>query len=121
MEIEILNYGEFHEHTLEFYFLLGDCYFEINEYNEFILNYDFVLKINKTNIIGVNKIAQCYEALKDKVNALNYYIQSAEIRKEDPDAGLEHEATKEAISNAKRLAKELDKENELPEWIKNTN
>ena len=63
------------------------------------------------------KIAQCYEALNEKENALDFYIQSAEIRKEDPNCGLEAESTKESINNAKRLAKQLDIENELPEWI----
>jgi hypothetical protein len=63
------------------------------------------------------KIAQCYEALNDKVNALDYYIQSATIRKEDPKVGLAKEATQEAISNAKKIAKELGKEDDLPEWM----
>ncbi|MEN9303509.1 MAG: hypothetical protein RL264_1938 [Bacteroidota bacterium] len=64
------------------------------------------------------QIAQCYQALKDYVNALDYYIQSAEIRKEDPEVGLDDEATQEAISNAIRLAKEMGREDELPEWMK---
>jgi hypothetical protein len=34
---------------------------------------------------------------------------------------MDKESTQEAISNAIRLAKELAKENELPEWIKNIN
>jgi hypothetical protein len=50
--------------------------------------------------------------------ALDYYIQSATIRKDDPVVGLDDEATKESISNAKRLAKELGKEGDLPEWMK---
>jgi hypothetical protein len=62
------------------------------------------------------QIAQCYEALNDKETALDYYIQSAEIRKED--IGLENEATQEAIINALRLAKELGKHGELPEWMR---
>lgn len=64
------------------------------------------------------QIAQCYEALNDQENTLDYYIQSATIRKDDPEVGLEAESTQEAISNAKRLAKELGKENELPDWMK---
>jgi tetratricopeptide (TPR) repeat protein len=61
------------------------------------------------------QIAQSYEDLNDKANALDYYIQSAEIRKER--IGLEDQATQESISNSLRLAKELGKENELPEWM----
>ena len=67
------------------------------------------------------EIVECYEALNDQENALDYYILSAEIRKEDPDVGLEAESTIESINNAKRLAKQLNKENELPQWIKNIN
>ena len=63
------------------------------------------------------KIAECYESLNDKENALDYYIQSAKLRKEDPEVGLEAETTQHAIANALRLAKELGKEEELPEWM----
>lgn len=63
------------------------------------------------------QIAQCYEALNDQENALDYYIQSATIRKDDPEVGLEAESKQEAISNAKRLAKELGKERDLPDWM----
>ena len=64
------------------------------------------------------QIAQCYEALNDQENALDYYIQSATIRKDDPEVGLTAESTQESISNSKRLAKELGKERDLPDWMK---
>ncbi len=48
-------------------------------------------------------------------NTLDYYIQSANLRKER--IGIYKEATQEAISNALRLAKELGREGELPEWM----
>lgn len=63
------------------------------------------------------KIAQCYEALNEHENALDCYIKSATVRKDHPEGGLEAKATQEAISNAKRLAKELNKEHELPDWM----
>ncbi len=66
-------------------------------------------------------IGLCYEELAENENALQYYIQSAEIRKEDPDLGLVADSTQEAIAAAKRLAKELGKEDELPKWMKNDN
>jgi hypothetical protein len=49
---------------------------------------------------------------------MDYYIQSAEIRKEDPDLGIGAESTQESIEACIRLAKELGKEDELPDWIK---
>ena len=64
------------------------------------------------------KIGICHEALDNKKLALYYFIQSAEIRKEDPECGLEDESIKASLENAKCVAKELGKENELPEWIK---
>ena len=63
------------------------------------------------------KIAECYEALDEKAPALDYFIQSAEIRKDDPDCGIDDESTKTSIENSKRLAKELDKEDLLPKWM----
>jgi len=64
------------------------------------------------------RIAQCYEALSENHEALEYYLQSAEIRKDDPDLGIEAESTQESINDCIRLAKELGKEGELPDWIK---
>jgi hypothetical protein len=46
-------------------------------------------------------------------------MESAEIRKKS--IGLENEATIDAIQNAKRLATELGKENELPDWMRKLN
>jgi len=57
----------------------------------------------------------CYEQLDNKKKALNNYLLSAELRKKH--FGLDHEATQTVISDAVRLAKELDKLDELPNWI----
>ena len=69
----------------------------------------------------IELIAQCYEFLNEKQNALDYYIQSAKIRKEDPDAEIETEATQQSIKACIRLAKELGKEGELPGWMDEIN
>jgi hypothetical protein len=100
----------------DFYFKIGNCLFAMGKYESSINAY---LKgfIHEKKGAYPFKIAQCYEALNDKVNALDYYIQSATIRKEDPKVGLAKEATQEAISNAKKIAKELGKEDDLPEWM----
>ncbi len=62
------------------------------------------------------KIAECYESLNNTGKAFEYYLLAADIRKER--IGIDDEATQESIANTKRLAKELNKENELPDWIK---
>ena len=64
------------------------------------------------------RIAQCYEALTENKVALEYYLQSAEIRKNDPEAGIEAEITQQSIHACIRLAKELGSENELPKWFR---
>lgn len=63
------------------------------------------------------KIAESYEALGDKKQALNYFLQSASIRKDDPECGLDAEVTIESIQNCKRLAEILGREIELPDWM----
>jgi hypothetical protein len=52
--------------------------------------------------------------------AFDYYMQSAEIRKNDKEAGIAYEATQESITNAQRLAKQLHREDELPKWTFNS-
>jgi tetratricopeptide (TPR) repeat protein len=94
---------------------MANCYIALYNYNEALRYYQKAYGILKKEGIAF-QIAQCYEALNDKETALDYYIQSAEIRKED--IGLENEATQEAIINALRLAKELGKHGELPEWMR---
>ena len=64
------------------------------------------------------RIAQCYEELSENHEALDYYIQSALIRRDDPEAGIEDESTQQSIKACIRLAQELKKEDELPEWIR---
>jgi tetratricopeptide (TPR) repeat protein len=100
------------------YFRIGKIYKELSKYHN-ATEY-LCLAYNTLKKGGIPfQIAQCYEALNDKENALDYYIQSAEIRKDD--LGLEDENTKESISNSLRLSIELDKEKELPDWIKDLN
>ena len=60
-------------------------------------------------------IAQCYEELNDKENALENYLNSASIWMSE--YGKDDEDVQVVINNAKRLAKELNKENELPKWM----
>jgi hypothetical protein len=60
---------------------------------------------------------KCHEAMDNKDLALEYFIESAEIRKSAQEAGINDEGTLDSVQNVLRLAKELGKENELPEWI----
>jgi hypothetical protein len=61
------------------------------------------------------------EEVHDLSSSLQYYIQAAETLKDDPEAGMDDKDTIESIQHSKRLAKELDKEDELPQWITELN
>ena len=116
LAIELKNLGGEHPSVATSYYNLGLCYFELKDYLLAIESF-------KKGFVNLNKggfpfnIAKCYEALDDKELALDYFIQSAEIRMTDPDAGPEDESTMESIQNAKRVAKELGKEDLLPKWM----
>ena len=103
---------------LKTYNLKGDILLKMLLFDKAIVYYKLIEESN-ININLYFKIAQCYDALNDKENALVYYIQSANLRRER--IGMDKESTQEAISNAIRLAKELAKENDLPGWMKNSN
>ena len=120
LKIQLIKLGFKHPDVAITYYEIGKVWQSKGKYDKAIENFKKAYKIDNAGRYPF-KIAQCYEALNDKKNALDYYIQSAEIRKEDPEVGLEAKSTQESISNALRLAKELAKENELPEWIKNIN
>ena len=85
-------------------------------YNEAIDSYTKGFEIQKAGGFPY-RIAQCYEALLDFNAAYDYYLQSAKIRKNDVRAGISHESTHEAVTNARRLAEQLQREDELPKWF----
>ena len=117
IEIQIKTLGNMHAKVAYSYFDIGNCQKELQMINEAINSFKAGFEINPQGGYPF-LIAQCYEAISENTNALDYYIQSAEIRKEDLDLGIEAESTQETIKACIRLAKELGKEEELPEWIK---
>ena len=116
LAINIINLGGGHLTVARLYYKIGLCNFELKNY---LLAIDYLNKcfVNLKKGGVSFKIAECYEALDEKAPALDYFIQSAEIRKDDPDCGIDDESTKTSIENAKRLAKELGNEVLLPEWM----
>ncbi len=117
LAIKLKILGGEHSDVATSYFDIGTINKTLNKLDLAIENYQNGFSIQQKGGFPF-KIAQCYEELHEKEKALDYFIQCAEIRKEDPGVGIENEATQEAIENAKRLAKELNKENELPKWMK---
>ncbi len=120
LTIQLENFDNIKNDVAKTFFYLGDALKNLKKFKFAIENFKKGFEIQQKGGYPF-KIAQCYEALNDQENALDYYIQSSTLRKEDPEVGLEAESTQEAISNAKRLAKELAKENDLLEWMKNIN
>jgi tetratricopeptide (TPR) repeat protein len=106
-----------HPDLTSLYNNLGSCNYELKHFSLAIDLFKKGYSISNKGVFPF-KIAQCYEALKNSELALDYFIQSAEIRKVDPKCGLDNEQTKISIKNAKRIAKELGKENDLPDWIR---
>jgi tetratricopeptide (TPR) repeat protein len=116
LDIRLKTLGSEHPDVVASYNNIGNCQRELKMYQLAIQSFKACFEIQKEAGYPF-QIAKCYEALSENPDALGYYIQSAEIRKEDPDFGIEAEATQESIKACIRLAKELGKEDELPDWI----
>ncbi|MBP6126670.1 tetratricopeptide repeat protein [Flavobacterium sp.] len=115
--IQLKNLGTENDEVATSNFNIGNCYMALFDYEEALKFYKKAFEKLKKGGVSF-QIAKCYEELNQPNESLDYYIQSAEIRKDDQDIGIEHEATQEAITNANRLAKELGNEDELPDWMK---
>ena len=64
-----------------------------------------------------NNIAESNELLGQKAEAMKFYVKSAEINKDI--SGIDNLSTIISIQNCQRLAKNLNRIDELPDWIKN--
>jgi tetratricopeptide (TPR) repeat protein len=115
LKIKLKTLGDAHPDVANTYFDIGTVNKNLSNFVIAIENFKKGYEIEQKGVYTFN-IAQCYEALNQPSEALEYYIQCAEIRKDD--IGLEHKATQEAITNANRLAKESGRDEELPEWMK---
>jgi tetratricopeptide (TPR) repeat protein len=120
LDIRLKTLGEDHPKVANAFWNIGLCLQKSEDFSSAIKAFNNGYKIQCKGGYPF-RIASCHEQLGNKIEALDYFIQSAEIRKENPEAGLTNEATIESIENAKRIAKELGKESELPEWIINLN
>jgi tetratricopeptide (TPR) repeat protein len=117
LEILIKEDNELESEVATTYFNMGICLKNINQFKEAIN----VFLLGFQSEFGGRfpfEIGKCHENLGNNQEALNYFIHSAEIRKDDPEVGLIDDDTIESIENSVRIAKELGKENELPDWIK---
>jgi Tfp pilus assembly protein PilF len=98
------------------YLDLGDCFHNSNLFSEAIEMYNEGFSCQEKGIFPF-KIAKCLENMKRHNLALDSYLKSVYLRVDS--VGLEHESTQESILNVRRLANDLGKMEELPEWMKN--
>ncbi len=137
LSIERKFRGDDHPIVTTMYFNIGNCYKEMKQFKNALRIFEKgmnFLNSSKDALRYMNgrsfrefadfrgsyyhSIAESHESLRKTDTAFYYFIKSAEIRKDDPDGGIEAESTQESIKACVRLAKELGKEEELPEWIK---
>ena len=102
------------------YWRIGYCQYKSHTYKSAIVNIERCFIITQHALYAFY-LAKCFEAIENYDKTVAYFLQSAEIRNGDPEAGPEHESTMESIRNTIRVAKLIGEENELPEWIKKHN
>ena len=110
--------GSAHPNTGRCYYNIGGIWRDVGDYRKAIENFVNGYAILKEVQIA-DKIALCSEKIDDIATASIYYKEAAEIRKHD--LGADHKITQESIANCIRLAKKVNKENELPKWIRELN
>lgn len=127
LKIKLNSFGNLHQDCALSYFNIGITYEASGENRKAIYNLIKSLRIKK-QIFGKKSkllldnlivLAELSEIENDIEKALRYYAYLAEIYK--IEFGIYESATQGAVSNSKRLAQKLNKENELPKWIKNIN
>ena len=116
LNINLRILGKLHPETAYSYFLVGNCLHEQKKYEKAIEYYLNAIKIKQKGTF-LFRIAQCYEAISIESSALHYYLESAEIRKNDSECGIDDSSTFESAKNALRLAKILNQEELIPSWI----
>jgi tetratricopeptide (TPR) repeat protein len=116
LNIRLKTFDAKHPDFATTYFEIGTAYKNLLKLNLAIESYEIGFSIVKLGGFPFN-IAECYKALGNKVEAMSFYIESAVIRKNHPDMGLEDESTQTSIQKAKQLAMELGKLEELPDWM----
>ncbi len=121
--IKLKTLGADHPAVATSYGNIGLTWKSKGNYNKALEYYENSLSI-RLKTLGVDhpdvanshhNIGQVWESKGDKDKAMKNYILSADIRFKK--LGADHSLTKTTIGNAKRVAKDLGKENELPEWM----
>jgi tetratricopeptide (TPR) repeat protein len=115
LSILLLQLGDVYHSPASAYYGAGDCFYHLKKYEDALSNFTKGYDIQLAGGFPF-RIAECWIAIGNKKEALNYFIQSAEIRNEQ--LGIDDESTKSAIQKSKEIALELNQYEQLPQWIK---
>jgi len=116
--IDIAEREKLTEELITAYFRKGFCYYELKNNLSAIDAFNLGFKISG-RLYFLERLAQCYENENKKNLAFQYYLEYANKVKAEENSN-EKDEIEVTIRNTIRLAKELDKFNELPEWIRKT-
>jgi hypothetical protein len=114
LKIRLAYFGKNHYEISLSYFNIANLFYKKEQFQE-------AIKFHKKGFLLKNAgtfpfhIAQCYEKLNKNESALKYYVKSTLIWKEK--FGKDDKDVEIATQNAKRLAKKIGKESELPNWM----
>ena len=128
-ELRTNMFGEYQSELPFIYEYIGLLYYELANFELAIKwifkSLDIHQKVSEESLLEVLnserhcglafKLAVCYEQTKDLNNALTYYIESVKINQEH--FGRLHHKTKNAVRMARKLAQDLKRESDLPEWM----
>jgi tetratricopeptide (TPR) repeat protein len=124
LTIHLKTLGEIHPSVAKSYNNIGIIWKNKGEYDKALEYYEKTLTIHLKTLGEEHPdlANSCYNIgiiWKNKGEydkALEYYVLSSQIRFKK--LGASHNLTKKSIESSKHMAKELGKENELPEWMK---
>ena len=116
--LDINKNKKLYNESNEFLFIskIGSCYLNLNEINHAIEIFLIALKIRTDGGVLLS-LGECQEKAGLYNEALNSYVLSSENRVNNLLNGIENIKTIESIEYAKRLAKKIGKESELPNWM----
>ncbi len=116
-DVNIIVFGKEHTSVSLNYFYIGRCFKSLSEYKDAIKAFKNGYKYYRKGGFPFN-MAECYEKLGDGIKAFAFFLESAELRKSDPEIGIDAEATIDTVKNVVRLATELERMEDVPDWIK---
>ena len=127
LQIRLKTLGSNHPDLARTYNNMGNTLVKKGDFEKAIENFANCLAIYLKTLGGDHpsvailyyNIGEMHESKGEYEKAFEHYVLSSQIRFKK--LGVSHNLTKTSIESAMRLAKELGKENELPNWMKEIN